>query len=114
MRMTEDQLTRDMLASTASIYNCTGGQNGDNPTNMSLSDIDGASQILLSNDAWMILSKQGGQDKFGTGPVRDAYLAMGHTNLSSNLNNLNGFISKWNYPNNNEVLESELTNSCSL
>jgi hypothetical protein len=28
MRMTEDQLTRDMLASTASIYNCTGGVNG--------------------------------------------------------------------------------------
>ena len=28
MRMTEDQLTRDMLAGTATIYNCTGGVNG--------------------------------------------------------------------------------------
>ena len=25
MRMTEDQLTRDMLEATASVYNCTGG-----------------------------------------------------------------------------------------
>lgn len=42
-----------------------------------------------------------------TGPVRDAYLALGHTRLSKDLNNLNGFISKWNYPNDNKVLRSE-------
>ena len=107
MRMTEDQLTRDMLAGTAGIINGTGGNNGDSPTDLALSDIDQVTSVLLSNDAWMILSKQGGEDKFGTGPVRDAYLALGHTNLSKDLNNLNGFISKWNYPNNNEVLESE-------
>lgn len=29
MRMTEDQLTRDMLAAAATVYNCTGGANGD-------------------------------------------------------------------------------------
>ena len=29
LRMTEDQLTRDMLAATAGFYNCTGGVNGD-------------------------------------------------------------------------------------
>ena len=46
-------------------------------------------------------------DKFGTGPVRDAYLALGHTNLSKDLDALNGFIAKWNYPNPNEVLQSE-------
>lgn len=28
LRQTEDQLTRDMLASTASFINCTGGVNG--------------------------------------------------------------------------------------
>jgi N4-gp56 family major capsid protein len=28
MRMTEDQLTKDMLAGTATFYNCTGGTNG--------------------------------------------------------------------------------------
>lgn len=105
--MTEDQLTRDMLAATASMYNCTGGANGDNPTNMSLADIDEVTAALLTNDAWMILDKEEGENKFGTGPVRDAYLALGHTRLSSNLNNLNGFISKWNYPNQNKTLRSE-------
>lgn len=99
MRMTEDQLTRDMLASTSSIYNCTGGANGDTPTDMSLSDIDEVTSILQTNDAWMILDTIGGEDAFGTGPVRDAYLGLGHTRLSRDLNNVNGFISKWNYPN---------------
>lgn len=63
--MTEDQLTRDMLASTASMYNCTGGTNGDLPTDLSLSDIDEVTSTLLTNDAWMILDSIGGEDKFG-------------------------------------------------
>jgi len=42
-----------------------------------------------------------------TGPTRDAYIALGHTNLSKDLNNINGFISKWNYPNEDRVLRSE-------
>jgi len=107
LRMTEDQLTRDMLASTATIYNCTGGTNGDNPTNLSLSDFNEVTAALLSDDAWMIFDAQEGEDRFGTGPVRDAYLALGHTKLSTDLNNLNGFLPKWNYPNNNNTLRSE-------
>jgi N4-gp56 family major capsid protein len=107
LRMTEDQLTRDMLASTASMYNCTGGNNGDLPTNLSLSDIDEVTAALLTNDAWMIMDNQEGEDKFGTGPVRDAYLALGHTRLSKDLNSINGFIPKWNYPVADRVLRSE-------
>ena len=107
MRMTEDQLTRDMLQATASVYNCTGGNNGDNPSNISLPDFDEVTSMLLSNDAWMMLDRIGGEDKFGTGPTRDAYLALGHTNLSKDLNNINGFISKWNYPNGNRTLGAE-------
>lgn len=107
LRMTEDQLTRDMLAATASIFNCTGGVNGDVPTDISLSDIDDVTASLLTNDAWMILDNQEGDLKFGTGPVRDAYLVLSHTRLTRDLNNINGFISKWNYPNENRVLRSE-------
>ncbi len=65
LRMTEDQITRDMLASTASMYNCTGGNNGDLPTDLSLSDIDEVTSALLTNDAWMILNTISGMDKFG-------------------------------------------------
>jgi len=55
----------DMLAGTATMYNCTGGVNGDLPTNLSLSDIDNVTSALLTNDAWMILDTIGGEDKFG-------------------------------------------------
>lgn len=110
LRMTEDQLTRDMLASTASLYKCSGGSNGDSPSNISLADIDTVTSNLLTNDAWMIMDSQEGEDRFGTGPVRDAYLALGHTRLSKDLNNLQGFISKWNYPNQNNTVRSEWGN----
>lgn len=103
MRMTEDQLTRDALAASATSYTCTGGANGDSPSNLSLSDIDEVTTGLLSNDAWMILDREIGEDRFGTAPVRDAYLAMGHTNLSKDLNNISGFLPKWNYPNQNSA-----------
>ena len=42
-----------------------------------------------------------------TGPTRDSYVALGHTDLSTSLNNINGFISKWNYPNQNKTVGSE-------
>lgn len=99
MRMTEDQLSRDALAASATRYVCSGGTNGDSPTNLSLSDIDTVTTGLLSNDAWMILDRQIGEDRFGTAPVREAYIAMGHTDLSKDLNNIPAFTPKWNYPN---------------
>jgi len=99
MRMTEDQLSRDALAASATQYTCSGGSNGDSPTNLTLSDIDEVTTGLLSNDAWMILDRQIGEDRFGTAPVREAFVAMGHTNLSKDLNAINNFTPKWNYPN---------------
>lgn len=33
----------------------------------------------------------------GTAPVRDAYFGMGHTDLIGQLDNVQGFIQKWNY-----------------
>lgn len=65
LRQTEDQLTRDMLASTASFINCTGGVNGDNPSEITRSDIDGIIKTLKSNNAYTIMDNIEGQDKFG-------------------------------------------------
>jgi hypothetical protein len=62
---TEDQLTRDMLASTASFINCTAGFNGDNPTNLTRSDIDDVVRALLGNNAYTIMDNIEGEDKFG-------------------------------------------------
>lgn len=63
LRMTEDQITRDMLSATATQYDCVGGFNGDVPSNISLSDFDNVTSALLTNDAWMILDSIGGEDR---------------------------------------------------
>ncbi len=96
--MSEDQLTRDALAASSSMYYCSGGNNGDNPTNWSLSDSQTLVASLMSEDGFMILESQIGEDRFGTSPVPDAYAAFAHTDLSKSLENTPGFTSKWNYP----------------
>ena len=107
LRQTEDQLTRDMLASTASFINCTGGVNGDNPTEMTRSDVDEVVRTLLGNDAYTIMDNIEGDDKFGTAPVRDAYFALCSTALTGDMDLVGGFIHKNQYPAPMEALRSE-------
>lgn len=107
LRQTEDQLTRDMLASTASFINCVGGVDGDNPTEITRSDVDTVVRALLNNDAYTIMDNIEGEDKFGTAPVRDAYFAMCSTQLTGNLDNVSGFIHKNQYPAPMNALRSE-------
>jgi len=98
LRQTEDQLTRDMLAATASHINCTGGVNGDNPTNLTRSDINEVVGALLDADAYTILDSIEAEDKFGTAPVREAYFAMCSTKLQGDLEDVSGFLQKNQYP----------------
>ena len=107
LRQTEDQLTRDMLASTASFINCTGGVNGDNPTEITRSDVDTVIRALLNNNAYTIMDNIEGEDKFGTAPVRNAYFALCSTNLTGNLDNLAGFTNVTQYPAPMNALKSE-------
>ena len=107
LRQTEDELTRDMLASTASAINCTGGVNGDNPTEITRSDVDTVVRTLLSNDAYTISDNIEGDDKFGTAPVRDAYFALASTQLTGDLDGVSGFIQKNQYPAPMNALRSE-------
>ena len=107
LRQTEDELTRNMLAATASFINCTGGVNGDNPTEITRSDVDEVVRTLLDADAYTILDNIEGEDKFGTAPVRDAYFALTSTNLTGDLDNVSGFIHKNQYPAPMDALRSE-------
>lgn len=107
LRQTEDQLTRDMLASTATVINCTSGVNGDSPTELTRSDADIAVRALLGNDARTVLDSIEGEDKFGTAPVRDAYFAMCHTDLTGDLDDVSGFIHKNQYPSPMNAMRSE-------
>lgn len=65
LRETEDQLTRDMLSATATSINCTGGGGGDNPTPLSLSDIQGVIRTLATANAKRITDSIEGDLKFG-------------------------------------------------
>jgi len=107
LRQTEDELTRNMLASTASIYDCVSGGNGDNPTELTSDDINGVVKALLGADGHMFLSGIEGEDKFGTAPVRNAYFALASTDLTSELSDIDGFIHQSQYPSQQNVLDSE-------
>ena len=65
LRETEDALTRNMLASSAALINCVGGTNGDTPTEITLSDVDAITRVLLSNDAKKTTNNIQGEDRFG-------------------------------------------------
>lgn len=107
LRQTEDELVRDMLAATASFINATNGLNADNPTNLARADVDLIIRTLAGNNAYTISDNIEGEDKFGTAPIRDAYFALGSTDLIGDLEAVQGFIAKAQYPSPMQALRPE-------
>jgi N4-gp56 family major capsid protein len=107
LRETEDELVRDMMASTASVLNSVGGVNGDNPTELTRSDVDNVVRVLLGNDSKSIFENIQGENRFGTAPVRNCFMALAHTDLSSDLNNVSGFVPSAQYPSQKNILQAE-------
>lgn len=107
LRLTEDTLVRDMLAATSSTVDAVGGVNGDSPTEITTSDVDDVVQALLSADAYTLMDNIQGENKFGTGPVRNAYLSLSHTNMSASLNSTGGFLHASQYPSMSNLLKAE-------
>lgn len=107
MRETQDSLVRDALESSASIINCVGGSNGDLPTEMALSDVDDVVTVLQNNSAEYITNMIPGELKIGTSPIGDAYGCMLTTRMIPVLNNVQGMVRKFQYPNVNDVLSTE-------
>ena len=98
MREKEDLLMRDLLASSVSYINAVGGTNGDSPSNISRADINNVERLLLSNDARTMLQTIDAMDKFGTAPTRDSFIALSNTDLTSDLQNVQGVLLKNAYP----------------
>ena len=105
----EDLILRDYIISAASQINAGGGTNGDNPTNLGVSDFSLVATTLDTNNAYKFMSGMEGMDRFGTGPVRSAYFMLSSTELQTDMDGLvgSGFLSQWNYPNNSSALPSE-------
>lgn len=110
LRETEDELTRNMLASTAVVISCVSGNNGDSPTELTAEDLQDVYSKLIGNDAKNLLSMVEAENKFGTGPVRNAFPALGHTDLSTSIENITGFLSSSQYANQSKLLEAEYGN----
>ncbi len=109
MRQAEDLILRDYIVSAASEINAGGGSNNDNPTNLGISDFSLVGSTLDSNNAYKFVSGIEGENKFGTGPVRNAYFMLSSTELQTDFDSLtgSGFIAQANYPNNTSALPSE-------
>lgn len=97
------------MLSAASLINAGGGSNGDNPTNLGMSDFSLVAATLDTNNAYKFMSGIEGENKFGTGPVRSAYFMLASTEIQPDFDALvgSGFLSQWNYPNNTSALPAE-------
>ena len=107
LRQTEDQLMSNMLLSSAARINCVGGVNADNPTELTSDDCDAAIQSLLNANAWTIQDFVEAENKFGTAPVRAAYLALASTKIQPDLEKVDGFIAANQYPSPMNLLRTE-------
>ena len=99
LREKEDLLMRDLFASSVSYINATGGLNGDQPSNISLNDVNNIETILLNNDARTMLTSIDAELKFATSPTRDAFIALANTAITNDLQKVQGVVLKVNYPN---------------
>lgn len=108
MRETEDILARKALESSVSMLNCTEGTNGDLPSNITAEDISGFVRTLRGNDARYLTRGMPGTSRFGTAPVAHAFFALGHTDLSADLeNNVNGYKTVDQYSQSEKALITE-------
>src|SRR5690606_25566104 len=78
--------------------NATGGLNADSPTSISRNDVNNIETILLNNDARTMLEVIEAEDKFSTGPTRDAFIALANTALTQDLQGVQGVLLKNAYP----------------
>lgn len=107
MRQAEDIILRDYLLSAAQVYNCRGGVNGDNPTEITARDLSAVAASLDTANAFKFLSGKGGEDKYGTAPIRAAYMLLCSTELQPSFDAMTQFTASYNYPNQNDVIYSE-------
>lgn len=110
MRQAEDLILRDYMISAASEIWAGGGSNGDNPTNLGVTDFSLVATTLDTNNAYKFMSGIEGMDRFGTGPIRSAYFMLSNTELQSDFDALvgtTGVFNNWNYPSNASALPTE-------
>ena len=95
MRNTEDQLTRDVLATSASSTTCTNGSA--TQTDLNATDIKAVRQILRGNNAKFMTKMIRAGTGQGTSPIRPASWGIADTDLEGDLESVAGWKSVANY-----------------
>ena len=98
LREKEDLLMRDLYSSSVSYINCTGGINGQQPSEISRNDVNNIERILLGNDARTMLEVIEAELKFATAPTRDSFIGLCSTDITPDLQNIQGVLLKNAYP----------------
>ena len=98
LREKEDLLMRDLYASSVSYLNATGGVNGQQPSEISRQDVNNIERILLGNDARTMLEVIEAENKFSTAATRDAFIALASTDITPDLQGVQGVLLKNAYP----------------
>lgn len=107
LKETEDVLIRNMLQGTASQIDCVAGINGQDPTEMTLNDLNVITTALFSANALTISNVIEGSLRFGTSPVNNSFFGMANTALRTTLLNMDGFTTTAQYPQQANILETE-------
>lgn len=108
LAQTMDEVTRDVLASTSSVIQCSHGVNQHQPTELTKEDIDTVVKMLLANDAEMISETITGTDQFGTSPIRPAFFGFISVDLLDDLESIANFKSTSEYAGSQrKILEAE-------
>jgi len=94
MREKEDLFMRDLLSSSPSYLNATGGTNGDQPSNITRQSVDNIERILLDNNARTMLEMIEAENRLGTAGIRDAFIALANTAITASLQGVSGVLLK--------------------
>lgn len=103
--ITIDTLCRDVIAGSASTTVCSNGSGTD--TLLNKTDIDSVVETLLGNNAkWMTQLMKAAQGQ-GTSPIPPAFVAIGHIELLTDLQNVSGWKAVTNYAAPDQRYENE-------
>lgn len=108
MWQTYDAIIRNMLTASATQIDCLNGTNGNAITDLSTPDIEICIDYLEGNNGKKMSPNQEGINAFGTAPVWAAYWMIVHTDLRSDVKDLDNFLPVAAYPRQQAVLEAEL------
>lgn len=104
---TRDELVRDILVASLTATHAAGGSNGNTPTEITKADIDDMVLTLLGYDAEFFAPKITAGAGVGTGPIREAFWGIAHTDLIDDLEDVSNFKSTAEYPRQEGVVDGE-------